>query len=199
MIDLPQGSRQQVPTRSPRYVTPVRTTCINLLKFASQRLQFLERVMPTLSPPLPTSFLPVAEERPAIVVSSTSWTADEDFWLLLEALSQYNSAAMEREAEKARGSLNTNLLPKVIVLISGKGPLRSMYLSEIARRESIPGRWKHVTVRTLWLSNSDYPIFLGSADFGISLHQSSSGLDLPMKVVDMFGCGIPVLARHFRW
>jgi beta-1,4-mannosyltransferase len=127
-------------------------------------------------------------ERPALIVSSTSWTPDEDFTVLLDALSLY-----ERQA-KSTGSD----LPRLVVLISGKGPLLSTF-KKLYADKSEREAWSRVVVRTVWLEIEDYPRFLGCADLGISLHQSSSGLDLPMKVVDMFGCGVPVLARGFRW
>ncbi len=133
--------------------------------------------------------LPVRSvDRPSLLVSSTSWTADEDFSVLVKALDDYEAATIPADSR----------LPRLVVLISGKGPLRSAFESIVSSRES-QGRWKRILVRCIWLKIQDYPTFLGSADLGVSLHQSSSGLDLPMKVVDMFGCGVPVLARDFAW
>lgn len=43
-------------------------------------------------------------------------------------------------------------------------------------------QFSRVSFRSLWLEASDYPLLLGAADVGVSLHASSSGLDLPMKV-----------------
>ncbi|KAJ2846470.1 hypothetical protein IWW36_004340 [Coemansia brasiliensis] len=126
------------------------------------------------------------QTRPMLIVSSTSWTADEDFSILLGALKKYDELKSEGASD---GSL-----PPLAVLITGKGPLRKYYEQEISRLQL-----QNVGIATAWLSAEDYPLLLGSADLGISLHTSSSGLDLPMKVVDMLGCGTPVCAYRFSW
>ena len=116
-----------------------------------------------------------------LLVSSTSWTADEDFCVLLDALVRY-SAAVEDDSN----------LPGALVIITGKGPLKDFYIERIEQlnedRELL-----NVHILTAWLSTEDYASLLGSAHVGISLHTSSSGVDLPMKVVDMLGTGLPVL------
>ena len=125
--------------------------------------------------------------RPALLVSSTSWTEDEDFSILLNALDKYEVAY-----SKGLEPVYSNL-PKLVCVITGKGPTKARYLEEIKNRA-----WKHIQICTPWLEAEDYPTLLGSCDLGVCLHTSSSGLDLPMKVVDMFGCGLPVCAVCFK-
>lgn len=120
-------------------------------------------------------------KRPALIVSSTSWTEDEDFSILLSALEDYEQAAKVRDC-----------LPHLIVAITGKGPLKSFYEKQIEDKG-----FTCIEIITMWLKTEDYPTFLACADLGVSLHSSSSGLDLPMKVVDMFGCHLPVCALSF--
>ncbi|XP_006874961.1 PREDICTED: chitobiosyldiphosphodolichol beta-mannosyltransferase [Chrysochloris asiatica] len=120
--------------------------------------------------------------RPALLVSSTSWTEDEDFSILLEALEKYEQLSVDGEN-----------LPALVCVITGRGPLKEHYSRLIGHK-----RFQHVRVCTPWLEAEDYPMLLGSADLGVSLHKSSSGLDLPMKVVDMFGCCLPVCAVNFQ-
>jgi len=133
-------------------------------------------------------------DRPALVVTSTSWTADEDFDMLIEGLGMYERAA--REMNSKGEEKGTGMLPKVVMLVTGRGENRDRYMERVIKLEVEEG-WEWVRCRSVWLSSNAYPILLGSADLGISLHSSSSGLDLPMKVVDMFGCGLPVCALDF--
>ncbi|KAI0697447.1 glycosyl transferases group 1-domain-containing protein [Cytidiella melzeri] len=142
----------------------------------------------TESQPFPSQ----RHDRPALLVSSTSWTPDEDFSMLLEALTIYD--------EKAKASSGPGKLPKVLMVVTGKGPDRAKYLKEVEKLQGGVDEertWTHVRLISIWLEAADYPVLLGSADLGISLHSSSSGIDLPMKVVDMFGCGLPVCALGF--
>ncbi|ELP89140.1 chitobiosyldiphosphodolichol beta-mannosyltransferase, putative [Entamoeba invadens IP1] len=121
-------------------------------------------------------------EKVIIGVSSTSWTPDEDFSVLFDALLKY---------EKIEEKLNEKV-PKLLIFITGRGPLKEFYEKKIAEENM-----QRVCVVPIWLTHEDYPKVLSSCDFGISLHQSSSQLDLPMKVLDMYGCGLPVFARGY--
>ncbi|KAL8779553.1 MAG: hypothetical protein Q9213_006881 [Squamulea squamosa] len=125
-----------------------------------------------------------------LLVSSTSWTPDEDFSLLLDALVSYSELTTGTNSH----------LPKILAIITGKGPQKETFLLRI-RALTNAGKLSCVHLRTAWLSVEDYAKLLASADLGVSLHTSSSGLDLPMKVVDMLGCGLPVVGwdRFEAW
>lgn len=151
-------------------------------------------------------------KRPALLVSSTSWTPDEDFTLLWCALriiderwTAEQSAKDQVRTVSANGASASGdvgrtatlgpapaVVPRAIVVITGKGPLRAAAMAALREHPL-----RHIAVHSVWLGAQDYPLLLGAADLGISLHRSSSGLDLPMKVVDMFGCQLPVVALRF--
>jgi beta-1,4-mannosyltransferase len=113
-----------------------------------------------------------------LIVSSTSWTPDEDFSLLMDALVSYAQAEAEHP---------------IIAIITGKGPQKSYYQNQVQDLQKA-GKLPNIRILTAWLSIEDYAKLLACADLGVCLHMSSSGVDLPMKVVDMFGSGLPVAA-----
>eukprot|EP00889_Picochlorum_renovo_P001701 jgi/Picre1/28731/NNA_004131.t1 len=116
-----------------------------------------------------------------VLVTSTSWTPDEDFGILLDAMVQYDALAQ-----------TSSHLPMLVLFVTGRGPQKAMY---VQRMQSLD--LHKVAIRTVWLEPEDYPVLLGSADVGISLHASSSSVDLPMKIVDMFGSHLPVCALSY--
>lgn len=129
----------------------------------------------------------VENGRTKLLLSSTSWTADEDFSLLLDALMAY-----DRHASGAN-FLKPGSVPSILAVITGRGPLREGYLAAIEKLE-----FQCVTVESVWLEAQDYPKMIACADLGVSLHTSTSGVDLPMKIVDLFGVGVPVAAYGFH-
>lgn len=125
--------------------------------------------------------------RPALIVSGTSWTEDEDFQLLFDALWNFDQ-------NHAARIISAPADVKLICIITGKGPLKKYYEDKIKSY-----CFKHTKFVFPWLKAEDYPLLLASADLGICLHKSSSGLDLPMKVVDMFGNKLPACAFNYPW
>jgi beta-1,4-mannosyltransferase len=129
--------------------------------------------------------LDLGPRRIPLVVCPTSWTPDEDFDLLLEALER-----AERTLLAARGP--TADAPDLAVLMTGRGALRAEFERRLERRAL-----RRLAVRTAWLEPADYPVLIGMADAGLCLHQSSSGLDLPMKLADFRGANVPALAFDY--
>lgn len=117
-----------------------------------------------------------------IIVTSTSYTPDEDIGILLGALKIYENSFKKFDSS----------LPKILCFITGKGPQKQEYVKQVESQE-----WNRCKIEFLWLSAEDYPKLLRLCDYGVSLHTSSSGLDLPMKILDMFGSGLPVIASNY--
>jgi beta-1,4-mannosyltransferase len=136
--------------------------------------------------------LPRTTNRIALIISSTSWTADEDFSILLTAMENIETFLQQRRS--ASSSSPPLYFERIVCVITGKGELKSYYEQ---RMDTFNQKSHFIKMKTRWLEFADYPKLLFCSNVGISLHTSTSGLDLPMKVLDMFGSSLPVLAKDF--
>ena len=123
--------------------------------------------------------------RPLLLLTSTSYTPDEDIGLLVNAL--------ERYAEQAS---KMSRLPNIHLIVTGAGPQKAMFLKRFASFNENEGKGKD-RIEAKWLEFEDYPKMVAAADLGICMHMSSSNQDLPMKVVDMFSCKVPCFAYNY--
>ncbi|MDH5324852.1 MAG: glycosyltransferase [Gammaproteobacteria bacterium] len=113
------------------------------------------------------------------IICPSSWSSDDDFELLLQAL-----PLLEQIAEQS--CLNFSFL------LTGDGPTKAHW-SPILTGLNL----NHIQVFTPWLDAADYPKLVGCAHLGLSLHRSTSKVDLPMKIVDMQGAGLVVCALDY--
>jgi beta-1,4-mannosyltransferase len=118
----------------------------------------------------------------ALVVAPTGWTADEDVDLLLDAAVRLDHMV----------AAEPHMFPDVVVVATGRGPLRAGWEARAATLSL-----RRVRVGARWLPAAEYPGFLAAADVGVSLHRSASGVDLPMKIADLLGAGVPVCALDY--
>ena len=86
---------------------------------AEARRAFLER-----TPETKDHAQAIMSGQTKLLVSSTSWTPDEDFNLLLSALCQYSA--------RSTASPSQTSLPPILAIITGKGPQKQMYLDRVA-------------------------------------------------------------------
>lgn len=121
-----------------------------------------------------------------LIVCPTSWTEDEDFDLAIEAVVHLEERIRGWEAATRRRFTD------LVILVTGDGARRVQFERRFA---GLPAR--RVQLRTRWLEPEEYPRVVGSADLGLCLHRSSSGLDIPMKIADLFGAGAPVCALDY--
>lgn len=158
--------------------------------FTRKSLAFRRRAPTTPPSPSPAredleiqSEIELRRDRPCLIVTSTSYTPDEDLSLLLRSI-----VAFDKRVAEVRG------FACFLFVITGKGPLRPFFERMI---DELRDPLLRSVVLPLFLPTAEYPVLLGCADLSISLHTSSSGVDLPMKVLDFLGSGVPVLAFDY--
>jgi beta-1,4-mannosyltransferase len=131
--------------------------------------------------------LGIHAETVGFVVCPTSWTEDEDFDVIIDAV-----VRLEHRIRGWEAAGRDRRFPDLVVLVTGDGERRAEFERRFA---GLPAR--RIQLRARWLEPEDYPRVVGSADLGLCLHRSSSGLDIPMKIADLFGAGVPVLALDY--
>jgi beta-1,4-mannosyltransferase len=77
--------------------------------------------------------------------------------MLLHALQLYEKRA--RQLLKTRPNA---ALPKILMIVTGKGPLRHAYMEKVARVQ-VEEQWEFVRCISLWLEAADYPLLLGKS------------------------------------
>ncbi|KAG5503667.1 hypothetical protein JIQ42_05889 [Leishmania sp. Namibia] len=150
------------------------------------------------TPAVAQATISAASRRGIMAVGSTSWTEDDDYSVLVQALQRLDHRLRHEvscgSSNSGRSRSSSGGPVDLWVLITGKGAARQRF-EDAVRSAKLSS---HVVVSTYYAqSYKEYSLLLGAADVGLCLHFSSSGLDLPMKGVDMVGAGLPIIAMSY--
>lgn len=83
------------------------------------------------------------DDRTFLLLSSTSWTPDEDFNILLNALLLLDHGWSSDSSHKKS---------RLLVAVTGKGPLKETFEKNVADLEK-EGKLQHIRIRTVWLES----------------------------------------------
>jgi len=133
------------------------------------RLDWWRETLPGIAPP---------PDGPWLVMPS-SWTRDERTDWLLAAIRTI-----------AAGEVGWPERRRLTVIATGRGAGRAAFTAAFPAQPQ-------VALRSAWLPAAAYAELLGHADAGLCLHGSASGLDLPMKLADLRGAGLPAIACDY--
>lgn len=118
------------------------------------------------------------KDRPLVFTVSTSWGIDDDFDTLIQAIELYKAAPGAKR--------------RLEFFFTGTGPKKHFVAKQLKALSD-----ELVQIHMKWFSAEDYAKMIACADFGISVHASTSGVDLPIKVIDSLACHVPVIAYNY--
>lgn len=113
---------------------------------------------------------------PPTLVCPMSWSDDDDLELLAHALRRLSDPPPASR-------------PAARLLLTGTGPRARDWQPRLTALST-----PQLTITTEFVPADGYPAALAGAALGLSLHRSASGVDYPMKIVEMRRVGLPVLA-----
>ena len=130
------------------------------------------------SKPTPTTSEAIRDSGVPLVVCPTSWGADEDFDLFARSARARGLHPGQRsEVRQALRAPHRNR------------ELRGAFEARLARRQ-----FTHIAVR---VATIDSHAAIAKADIGLCLHQSASGLDLPLVLSDLRAAGVPACVYDY--